>query len=121
MSEYNWCHGTKCHTYKTQSRVKGVGDNKVLRTRKIRINPNYRSYWQYFCSQNCVNDFITENSERIVALAPRHEPLETPVEIVKEKYDSYYYNYNGDNQGNRTEYQATRTIINNIEIPTEKN
>jgi hypothetical protein len=42
MSDYNWCHGPKCHTYKTQSRIKGVGDNKVLRTRKIKINPNYR-------------------------------------------------------------------------------
>ena len=33
---YNWCHGPNCHTYQTQSRVRGSGDNKVLRTIKIK-------------------------------------------------------------------------------------
>ena len=38
MSEYNWCHGPDCHTYETQSRIRGSGDNKVLRTIKIKQN-----------------------------------------------------------------------------------
>ena len=33
---YNWCHGPSCHTNHTQSRIRGSGDNKVLRTIKIR-------------------------------------------------------------------------------------
>ena len=37
MTDYNWCHGPECHTIKTQSRVRGSGTNKVLRTRRIRL------------------------------------------------------------------------------------
>ena len=36
MSNYNWCHGPNCHTNHTQSRIRGSGDNKVLRTIKIK-------------------------------------------------------------------------------------
>jgi hypothetical protein len=36
MNNYNWCHGTECHTYETQDRLRGVKGNKVLRTRKIK-------------------------------------------------------------------------------------
>ena len=36
MSEYKWCHGPKCHTYKTQDRVRGTKGSKVLRTRKLK-------------------------------------------------------------------------------------
>ena len=36
MTEYNWCHGTNCHEIETQSRIRGSGDNKVLRTIKIK-------------------------------------------------------------------------------------
>ena len=35
MSDYNWCHGPKCHTKHTQDRIRGVKGSKVLRTRKI--------------------------------------------------------------------------------------
>ena len=27
MNEYNWCHGTNCHTIQTQSRIRGSGEN----------------------------------------------------------------------------------------------
>ena len=37
MSEYNWCHNPDCHTIETQSRIRGTGDNKVLRTVKIKM------------------------------------------------------------------------------------
>ena len=36
MSDYKWCHGPVCHEQPTQSRVRGSGDNKVLRTIKIK-------------------------------------------------------------------------------------
>jgi hypothetical protein len=42
MSEYNWCHGTKCHTKETQDRIRGVKGKKVLRTRKIKVE----GYWE---------------------------------------------------------------------------
>jgi hypothetical protein len=37
MSDYNWCHNEKCHTYHTTDRIRGSKGNKVLRTRKIKV------------------------------------------------------------------------------------
>ena len=90
MSNYNWCHGTNCHTKETQSRVRGSGDNKVLRTIKIKHNSNQRSHeiyqmFNYFCGQNCLMDFIREHLTSIIAIAPRREALETPIKVEKEK------------------------------------
>ena len=59
MSDYNWCHGTNCHTFSTQSRVRGSGDNKVLRTIRIKENEwNKDHAFKYFCNQNCLYGFI---------------------------------------------------------------
>ena len=84
---FNWCHGPSCHTNETQSRVRGSGDNKVLRTIKIKIDTEYlrESVFSHFCNQRCLMDFISLHKDRIVALAPRREALETPVKVVKEK------------------------------------
>jgi len=121
MSNYNWCHGPECHTQETQSRVRGSGDNKVLRTIKIGLNngsyrtenPEY-SMWQYFCNQRCLMDFIRTHIQSIVAIAPRREALETPIKVEKEKYESYRYRYN-DNGSYREPYQATRTTIKSVD------
>ena len=81
MSEYNWCHGTNCHKSHTQDRVRGSKGSKVLRTRKIKQTEwNQNSFFKYFCSNGCYNDFANANVDRIVALAPRNEPLETPID-----------------------------------------
>ena len=81
MSDYNWCHGTNCHTQQTQSRVRGSGTNKVLRTIKIKVDSEYirQSIFSHFCNQRCLMDFLKVHKDRIVALAPRREPLETPI------------------------------------------
>ena len=48
---YNWCHNPGCHKIETQSRIRGSGDNKVLRTMKIKVG-RYGTYqpniWNYF-------------------------------------------------------------------------
>ena len=121
MSDYNWCHGPNCHTKQTQSRVRGSGDNKVLRTVKIGLNngsyrtenPEY-SMWQYFCGNNCLFDFIRTHLQSIVAIAPRSKALETPIKVEKEKYDSHKYEYT-DNGYTRVPYQATRTTIKTVD------
>jgi len=84
---FNWCHGPSCHTNSTQSRVRGSGDNKVLRTIKIKVDTEYlrESVFSHFCNQRCLMDFISLHKDRIVALAPRREALETPIKVVKEK------------------------------------
>ena len=85
MSNFNWCHGPTCHEQHTQDRIRGVKGSKVLRTRKLRENDyNQRSIWGYFCSMGCYNDFAKEHMADIIAIAPRTEALETPIDVVKE-------------------------------------
>ena len=93
MSSYNWCHGTNCHKSRTQDRVRGSKGSKVLRTRKIKITEwNKNHYFRFFCSQGCYNDFANANIDRIVALAPRTEPLETPIDDPKKVTHQSEYN-----------------------------
>ena len=123
MSNYNWCHGPSCYTNQTQSRVRGSGDNKVLRTIKIKVGrygnydrgENNVSMWDYFCNQSCLMDFIRTHLQEIVNIAPRSKALETPIKVVKNKYESYRYEWNGDGGTTRVPYQATRTIIKSVD------
>ena len=109
MSDYNWCHNPDCHKIETQSRVRGSGDNKVLRTVKIALNP-YRqdSIWAYFCNQNCLHQFLNKFAREVANLNPTPKPKETPIKVKKEKYESYRYNWNSNE---RQPYMATRTTI----------
>ena len=104
MSSYFWCHGPSCHTYVTTDRVRGTKGSKVLRTRKLKIhNPDYISIYTYFCSTGCYNDFANKYVEQIIRIAPRTEPLETPIEDPKKETTEYQWgNY-------------TRTIINKVD------
>ena len=82
MSEYKWCHGPYCQKSRTQDRVRGSKGSKVLRTRKVKQTAwNEKTFYKYFCSNSYYNDFANANIERIRLVAPRHEPLETPIEI----------------------------------------
>ena len=82
MSDYNWCHGPNCHTNKTQDRIRGVKGSKVLRTRKIANNNwNTNTIWSVFCSQGCYTDFFYKYWREVIAIAPRTECLETPIEV----------------------------------------
>ena len=101
MSNYNWCHGPECHTQQTQSRIRGSGDNKVLRTIKIGLGDTYKTrypehyMWQYFCNQRCLMDYIRLHLASIIAIAPRRNALETPVKVEVKTYDAPdhpYYN-----------------------------
>ena len=120
MSDYNWCHGPECHEQQTQSRIRGSGDNKVLRTIKIkqgRYNNYQNGIWDYFCNNRCLMDFIRTHLTSIVAIAPRSKALETPIEVVKEKYQDYRYDYgsNIDDRPQRVPYMATRTTIKSVD------
>ena len=81
MSDYNWCHGPSCHKRGTTTRVRGVKGSKVLRTMKIKTDRV--SIWKYFCDQTCMHDFIYKHIEQFIALHPRPEALETPIEDPK--------------------------------------
>ena len=88
MSDYNWCHGPSCHKSHTLDRIRGVKGSKVLRTKKIKVENWYNKMYQYFCSQRCYDDFANHNIQEIIAIAPRSEPLETPINVTKEKVTS---------------------------------
>ena len=71
----------------TTDRVRGSKGSKVLRTRKIKQNQwNSRSIWGYFCGMSCYNDFAKEYMAEIIRIAPRLEPLETPINDPKKSY-----------------------------------
>ena len=96
MSDYNWCHNPDCHTYETTDRIRGVKGNKVLRTRKIRVSEPHR-WWQgwenHFCRVACFFEFVKKHTAEIVALAPVHEPSETPIDVKVENRDSFRYRH----------------------------
>ena len=46
--------------------------------------------FKYFCSNGCYNQFANTHIERIVAIAPRYEPLETPINDPKKDSEGYY-------------------------------
>ena len=83
--DYQWCHGPNCHTRHTQDRIRGVKGSKVLRTRKIAENQwNRTNCWSHFCSQGCWNDFMYAHWQEFIALHPRTEALETPIDVQVE-------------------------------------
>ena len=116
MSDYNWCHNPSCHTIETQSRVRGTGDNKVLRTMKIKAN-RYNGYqsniWNYFCNQRCLMMFLNTFGQQIADTYSVKQPSETPIKVEKNKYESYRYEWNGEGGTTRVPYMATKTIIKN--------
>ena len=92
MTDFNWCHGPKCHEKHTVDRVRGVKGSKVLRTRKIKENNwNANTVWSHFCSQGCYTDFMNTYWAEQIALHPRTECLETPINVTKETTDNPYW------------------------------
>jgi len=94
MSNFVWCHGPICHKSHTQDRIRGVKGSKVLRTRKVNQthwNSGERtSMYSYFCSNGCYNDFANKYVGEVIAIAPRTEALETPIDVVKEQKTDYF-------------------------------
>ena len=94
MSDFNWCHGPQCHTKHTVDRVRGVKGSKVLRTRKIKQHQYIAgTQWGFFCSQGCQNDFWRTYATEIVAIAPRTECQETPIEDPQKTRHNTSYGY----------------------------
>ena len=90
MTDFNWCHGPNCHEKHTVDRVRGVKGSKVLRTRKVKMF-GQRNIWSFFCSMHCYNDFARTYMAELLAIAPRTECLETPINIYKATVDTPYW------------------------------
>ena len=117
MSEYNWCHNPSCHEIETSSRIRGTGDNKVLRTMKIKVgrynwnNDNTPNIWDYFCNQRCLMEFLSKFAQEVANLNPTPKPKETPIKVKTEKYENYRYRWTENGGSERVPYEATRTTI----------
>ncbi len=98
MSNYNWCHNPDCHKIQTQSRVRGTGDNKVLRTVKIKVGRygNYQpNIWNYFCNNNCLFQFLGKFGQEIANTYSVKQPSETPIkDPYKTNPESRYPQWN---------------------------
>ena len=90
MTDFNWCHGPSCHKQHTQDRIRGVKGSKVLRTRKVKYWSG-SGFYNYFCSNSFYNEFAKKHVEQIIAIAPRTEALETPINVTKETTNNPYW------------------------------
>ena len=82
------CQGPECHTYKTQSRIRGPKDSKVLRTRPARYDMTTHSWgyvWErYFCDERCMQNWLAKHMTRLINFVGINtKPQETPVDIVE--------------------------------------
>ena len=88
------CQGQNCHTYETQSRIRGTKGNKVLRTRFARYdtldatahNRHWLQAWEfYFCDERCMNDWLRIHMTQLINFVGiKTKPQETPIDIVQE-------------------------------------
>ena len=93
MAHKHYCQGTKCHTYDTQSRIRGVKGNKVLRTRfAYGDNESWSTnqWYLYFCDERCLHDWLKEHLVQLINyVGIKTKPQETPVDVIKEQMDGW--------------------------------
>ncbi len=93
------CQGTKCHTHETQSRIRGVKGNKVLRTRTARYDINDRTHprydwamdWEfYFCDERCLQDWLSTHLTNLMnVVGIKKIPQETPIDVKQETKEGW--------------------------------
>ena len=116
MSDYKWCHGPKCHKSHTQDRIRGSKGSKVLRTKKVKTTEwNRGNGYEYFCSTGCWQDFFLKFAPQCIAIAPRHTPLETPIDDPKKTKHTSDYTYPDGTQHTWTETEIKERVDTSME------
>ena len=94
------CQGPECHTYKTQSRIRGVKGSKVLRTRFARYDISDTSHswgyiWdRYFCDERCMNNGLDKHMTQLMTVVGINtKPQETPIVVEKETKQGWHSTY----------------------------
>jgi hypothetical protein len=95
------CQGPKCHTYDTQSRVRGVKGSKVLRTRNARYDNvtqekhSWLQNWEYFfCDERCMNNWLDVHMTQLISFVGlKTKPNETPIVVEKETVEGWRGTY----------------------------
>ena len=88
------CQGPECHTYKTQSRIRGVKGSKVLRTRAARYDMTTHSWgyvWErYFCDERCLQNWLDKHLAHLMTVVGINtKPQESPVDIVETVHQNW--------------------------------
>ena len=94
------CQGPECHTYKTQSRIRGVKGSKVLRTRNARYDISDTSHswgyiWErYFCDERCMQNWLAKHMTQLMTVVGINtKPNETPIVVEKETKEGWRGTY----------------------------
>ena len=94
------CQGPECHTYKTQSRIRGVKGSKVLRTRAARYDISDTSHswgyvWErYFCDERCMQNWLAKHMTQLMnVVGINTKPQETPIVVEKETKEGWRGTY----------------------------
>jgi DMSO/TMAO reductase YedYZ molybdopterin-dependent catalytic subunit len=93
------CQGPFCHTYDTQSRIRGTKGSKVLRTRNARYDTQDNRYndneyinrWEfYFCDERCMNNWLGVHMAQLINyVGLKTKPQESPVDIVETTHKAW--------------------------------
>ena len=89
------CQGPECHTYKTQSRIRGPKESKVLRTRNARYEIDNSYTWsspweQYFCDERCMNNWLAKHMTQLINyVGINTKPKESPISIEQTKHKAW--------------------------------
>jgi len=89
------CQGPKCHTYETQSRIRGTKGNKVLRTRAARYDSMENFQWgyvweRYFCDERCLQNWLDKHLAHLMTVVGINtKPQESPVDIVETVHQNW--------------------------------
>ena len=89
------CQGPECHTYDTQSRIRGVKGAKVLRTRNARYEIDNSYTWsspweQYFCDERCMNNWLAKHMTQLINyVGINTKPKESPISIEQTKHKAW--------------------------------
>ena len=91
------CQGPECHTYKTQSRIRGPKGAKVLRTRFARCDftPEHRSFWEdFFCDERCLHAWLKVHLNNLMlSVGIKTQPSETPIVVEKKTLEGWRGTY----------------------------
>ena len=103
-----YCQGPNCHTYRTKDRIRGSKGDKHYETRKQTY------YFESFCSQRCMCDWIDKHIEHGLDHFGRiHEPKRTGC-------DSAWYKHRDWRGYNNTDYYFINDLLGERRLITEQ-
>ena len=87
MTKY--CQNRLCHFNNTTDRKRAKKSAEPYY-----VNRTARGYFDMFCSQGCMLHYIQTHIDRVIAIAPRREALETPIKDPVKDSSRYYNQWN---------------------------